>query len=113
MMFTSQRKGILIILSTLVLITGIILAFTIGPKKAGPEHPLVPVDEAGEIVVHGEMVCLPHKNTDGPQTLECAFGLKGTNGHYYALRDSDPTYKNISNVQMGIEVEVTGTFTKF
>ncbi len=109
-MFTSPRKGVLIIIFAIISIVGIIVAFAIAPKKAGPEHS-VPVDEAGEIVVRGEMVCLPHHTTDGPQTLECAFGLKGTNGHYYALRDSDPAYQNISNVPMGVGVEVVGTFT--
>lgn len=33
----------------------------------------------------GEFVCLPHKDTSGPQTMECAFGLKTDVDEYYAL----------------------------
>ena len=33
----------------------------------------------------GTGVCLPHKDTSGPQTLECAFGLLTEAGEYYAL----------------------------
>jgi hypothetical protein len=33
----------------------------------------------------GEVVCLPHADTDGPQTMECAFGMKTDVGEYYAL----------------------------
>lgn len=33
----------------------------------------------------GEYVCLPHKDTKGPQTLECAIGLKTDVGEYYAI----------------------------
>lgn len=33
----------------------------------------------------GEYVCLPHKNADGPQTMECMYGLKTTDGNYYGI----------------------------
>jgi hypothetical protein len=33
----------------------------------------------------GEVVCLPHADTDGPQTMECAIGLKTDTGEHYAL----------------------------
>ncbi len=33
----------------------------------------------------GVQVCLPHKDTSGPQTLECAIGMKTDVGEYYAL----------------------------
>ena len=66
----------------------------------------------GEIIVSGEAVCLPHKNTDGPQTLECAFGLKDDEGQYYGLSDSDPNYKNVAAMPTGKKVIVSGTFEK-
>lgn len=37
------------------------------------------------INVTGEVVCLPHKNREGPQTMECAYGLMDQNGTYYGL----------------------------
>lgn len=42
-----------------------------------------------EGILTGEHVCLPHKDTSGPQTLECAFGIKTDAGEYYSL-DFDP-----------------------
>lgn len=33
----------------------------------------------------GTMVCLPHVDTTGPQTMECAFGIKLDDGTYYAV----------------------------
>jgi hypothetical protein len=33
----------------------------------------------------GTYVCLPHLDTSGPQTEECAFGLKTDEGVYYAV----------------------------
>lgn len=40
------------------------------------------------VTITGEPVCLPHKDTSGPTTLECALGLKGDDGRYYALTDA-------------------------
>jgi hypothetical protein len=39
----------------------------------------------GEINLEGVTTCLPHKDTTGPQTLECAFGLQTDSGANYAL----------------------------
>lgn len=41
--------------------------------------------EPYEATLSGTMVCLPHKDTSGPQTLECASGLKTDAGEHYAL----------------------------
>ncbi len=37
-----------------------------------------------EVSMVGTFTCLPHADTTGPQTLECAFGIKeaGTGDHY-------------------------------
>lgn len=46
--------------------------------------------EGGEIenyrgTLTGEVVCLPHRDTSGPQTMECAFGMRTDAGEHYAL----------------------------
>lgn len=38
-----------------------------------------------EATLTGTYVCLPHRDTSGPQTMECAFGLKTASGEHYAL----------------------------
>lgn len=53
----------------------------------------------------GEVVCLPHKNQDGPHTLECALGLYGNDDKYYAL-------KGVSGIDTGMEIKVTGSLSK-
>jgi hypothetical protein len=37
------------------------------------------------VTLSGTYVCLPHLDTSGPQTEECAFGLKTDDGVYYAV----------------------------
>jgi len=55
------------------------------------------------IVLEGMLVCLPHKDTSGPHTEECAFGLKAKNGKFYGLRALPQTF-----MQTQKEVRVTG-----
>lgn len=43
------------------------------------------VTEPYRATLSGEYVCLPHKDTNEPQTDECAFGLKTDGGEYYAI----------------------------
>jgi hypothetical protein len=40
---------------------------------------------SGPITVRGSFVCLPHRDTSGPTTMECAFGLKAENGVHYGV----------------------------
>lgn len=63
-----------------------------------------------EMVIEGRITCLPHWNTDGPQTLECAFGLIDYGGYHYVLRDTSPNYENISSASANSRVLVTGRF---
>ena len=55
------------------------------------ESPQTPADNRA--MLEGEFVCLPHTDTTGPQTEECAFGLKTADGKYYAL-DLGPLSQN-------------------
>ena len=61
--------------------------------------------DATNIVVSGEMVCLPHKMTTGPQTQECALGLHTDDNRYYALKNATQTNS------VGTRVTVQGALT--
>lgn len=74
------------------------------------QTPVAPPQHGAHMIVQGRLVCLPHKNTEGPQTMECAFGLRTDNGIYYAVSDTDPNYENIAGVPMDVRVEVEGAF---
>lgn len=52
------------------------------PKSAAPKN-VDPTPRAATL--SGTYGCLPHANTSGPQTMECAFGLKTDDGAYYAV----------------------------
>lgn len=59
-----------------------------------------------QISINGEIICSPHKNTAGPITSECAFGLKGDDGKNYAL--ADPAMKYPISLAAGTKVQITG-----
>ncbi len=63
-----------------------------------------------KIVVEGVWECLPHKDTSGPQTLECGFGIKADqNGAHYAL-DLQSLKEYPVNFPTGSRIRVEGTF---
>jgi hypothetical protein len=66
--------------------------------------------EMGSIRVTGQVVCLPHRNTSGPQTLECAIGIRDSTGNYYGLRNMDPPlYDTNSSVVVNGNLEPDAT----
>ncbi|OGI68524.1 hypothetical protein A2738_01420 [Candidatus Nomurabacteria bacterium RIFCSPHIGHO2_01_FULL_42_15] len=67
-------------------------------------------DGSPAITKEGRIVCLPHTNPDGPQTLECAFGFRTNDGVYYALDGGDMP-DQISTTPMDQDVRIEGRFT--
>lgn len=103
-----KQTNIVIAVITLILIlSGVYLIYS---RSAIQVLPPVTVPPAGPITVVGTVQCLPHRDTSGPQTLECAFGLRDGEGRYYGLRDTDPEYRNVSSVPMNEPVRVIGVF---
>lgn len=41
-----------------------------------------------DATVEGKIVCLSHRNTNGPQTLECAIGIETDDGKHYSISDT-------------------------
>ncbi len=72
-----------------------------------PITPTPPPGTSAPINITGEITCLPKKGS-GPQTLECAIGLKGNNGLYYGLKNLS-LYPNFA-ISTGTMVEVSGNF---
>lgn len=62
-----------------------------------------------EITVTGTNTCLMHKDATGPQTEECAIGIKTDDGKYYGLIDKTEDYSLIS--EMNGRVKVSGILT--
>jgi len=49
--------------------------------------------------LEGEYVCLPHKDTRGPHTTECAFGVRTDSGEHFAV-----DFNLMSQPNPGVEV---------
>lgn len=98
------RRDILLILITVavILMTSVVVV-------AIQSRSFVKAPATGKTAItkKGEVVCMPHKNTDGPQTLECAYGIKDEGGDYYGLR-YDNENSRFSEVQIGQKITVKG-----
>lgn len=69
---------------------------------------VTPIILESSITVLGVITCLP-KISDGPQTLECAIGLRGENGNYYGLRNTEKVDPVGQFLTGEIPLKVSGT----
>ncbi len=63
----------------------VLLGYFFFAGRASNELPVDLDPTPQTVTLSGTMECLPHLNTDGPQTEECAFGLKTDDGVHYAV----------------------------
>ncbi|HYG83289.1 MAG TPA: hypothetical protein VD907_00225 [Verrucomicrobiae bacterium] len=103
------HKNLVILTVILAVIAGIAAVLFISGAFNRPFFEEDRTTPPGErVVLSGEVVCLPHKDTSGMQTMECAFGLKTAQNKYYALRDQS----SVGNLrEVGQKVKVQGTLT--
>lgn len=103
---TSQfsRNRILLLIIAIVIVG---IAVWIGKAVQAPRTDNA--SKTNKVSLTGKLVCLPHKNSDGPQTLECAYGFRTEGGTYYALREKDQSNPVLNAVPNDETVEVSGT----
>jgi len=98
--------------NTFIILVGILVLGVLGffafnqyiyHQKQASETILPPFD--GEIT--GEYVCLPHKDTRGPQTMECAYGIRLEDGTHLAL-DFGQNQQDLSQFQVGQTARLNG-----
>jgi|TARA_B100001245_G_scaffold235634_2_gene223992 hypothetical protein len=107
----SQQNGLmLLVLAVLIFIVGFVAWMILDMNKSDESAVLPPPN--GPIQVRGEILCLPHKDTGGVQTQECAYGLQDDEGRYYALGGDSPTGSGISDFPFNERAVVTGTFER-
>jgi hypothetical protein len=80
----------------------------------GPRVTVNPTGEVNgvsqeQIIVEGEVTCLPHRDTTGPTTMECAYGLKTDNDAYYGLDSSKLPTTTPPEYEVGDRISVQGT----
>lgn len=100
---------VILIIGVIVVIAAV--AFWFFGRDLQQDAANIPPD--GDITISGTIVCLPHKDTTGPQTLECAYGLQGADENYYMLRDTMATSgpSRIVTFPTDTNVEIEGIFT--
>ncbi len=81
------------------------------PYVEKPVPTEMPVGTGASITVKGVIDCLPHRDTSGPQTEECAFGLKAESGEYYGLTNLSEERMLKGEITVGKKVTIVGTVT--
>lgn len=96
----------LLVLAVIVLVAGFyaLNAYIYAEKQRGADV----TSYRGTLT--GEQVCLPHADTDGPHTMECALGMKTEVGEYYAL-DFANVPEGMPALQTGQRFRATGLIT--
>lgn len=79
-----NRKSVLVgvIVLAILTIVGLTLVSSVAVQQSKKS---ADTGRASVVNLEGESVCLPKKDTTGPQTEECASGIKVGEGIYYAL----------------------------
>lgn len=80
---TTQKSVLFALVAIIVVIAGYLVLTQNTSDRAlgGNVLDATPKD----VTLSGTYTCLPHMDTSGPQTMECAFGLKTDDGDYYAV----------------------------
>ncbi len=116
-LFQSRRSQILLFCALfLALIAALSLSVRFftrsspGTPETGGREMGVP-ETSYQATFAGETTCLPHKDTTGPQTMECAFGMKTDDGFFIALDMNVLQTQTVPSLETGKHVTVHGLFT--
>ncbi len=107
--YTMKKLYILIIAAVIIILGALAISLLQSPTGTplpGTNPGDIPQPIAATTTLRGMFICLPHRDTSGPQTLECALGLKDNDGNYYAIDAS--AVSSTSNMPMNTEFRVTG-----
>jgi hypothetical protein len=107
--FSTHQILFVFILSIVLILALVVVVTERSSAPSSSDSPDIQLDNT-PVTAEGEIVCLPHQNTESPQTLECAYGMKTVAGTYYALSDPTSDYSFLTSAGSGERVKVTGTF---
>jgi hypothetical protein len=108
--------GLILLAIAAVIISTIILLRPQETNAPSTDNTQQTTPKTTEVQLTGTLVCLPHKNTDGPQTMECLTGLRTNDGTYYQLIDPDREFLRDTPFNKSVEVKgtlQTGTDEKY
>jgi hypothetical protein len=111
-MFFHNKYVLFGALALIVLGAAALFLFPKAPPKS--DASLTPVggqaEEPQRVSLTGTFVCLRHVDTEGPQTMECAFGIKLDDGTYYAV-DFALMSQMAPNIPTGKRFSASGVLT--
>ena len=98
--------------TALIILAVVALAIAWSSRDTEGTDPVQVYRNGETVTVEGTYVCLPHKDVSGPQTLECALGIKTDDDRYFGIQVLSDGYKQLSKLKTGDRFEVRGTFQK-
>lgn len=86
----TTRQHMSALIASVALIVAALCAVFVLLRPPAADAPVVPPSDQADVApqrvtLTGEYTCLPHRDTGGPQTMECALGMKADDGNYYGL----------------------------
>lgn len=107
-----QKHKILVytILMLAILAVGSFALVTYAPSETEDDMPNTTTYEPYRATLTGETVCLPHRDTRGPQTMECAYGVRLDDGTHYAV-DLTLMSQGPMDFQIGKRMTASGVVT--
>lgn len=109
MMWRSKHAKVLAAMFGILLVVGLGFFWYRGTAEQSVDIP-PPTLEPYRATLTGTYLCLPHTDTSGPHTLECALGLQTDEGEYYAL-DFNASSGLPPSLPTGSRVTASGTVT--
>jgi hypothetical protein len=107
--------GVLILVATIAMVVqavNTVNTYRPVPTAAVSAAPTTSSTPGPPITREGMLVCLPHRDQTGPQTDECAIGLKANDGKYYGLADPDGKHTEALRQPTSTRLNVSGTLQK-
>lgn len=98
------RHKIFLLVILFVVVGGGCLVLLVRAGGSGKEAE----QESREVVFEGVLDCLPHKQTEGPVTQECALGLRVNNETYYGVSTNRFSSRGVIALPVGTAVRVRG-----
>jgi hypothetical protein len=100
----------LMVLVIILFIVFFIIYFTSGIRNQPTQRSFAADVVPHEATLLGMYLCLPHTDTKGPQTEECAAGIRTDDGAYYAI-DFQAISKGIPPLSNGAQIQISGLLT--
>ena len=107
MMNNTQRGNAVLWLIGLIAL-GVIAYFVFRERPVATPEGAVGGVSRQEVIMEGEVVCLPHRNTSGPTTMECAYGLRDDLGNYYGLDATNLSSTTPPEYEVGDRISIEG-----